>query len=125
MQGFNYRINMNLTYQISKTFVVEAFGNFNSPKVNAQGTMPSFTTYNFALRKQFFDKNLSIAISATNVFNKYVNQKTQLTGNNFVLYNERQLPYRSFGINITYKFGRLEFKGEKTIEDTNLTNPQG
>ena len=125
IQGFNYRINMNFTYQISKTFVVEAFGNFNSPRVNVQGTMPAFTTYNFALRKQFFNKNLSIAITATNVFNKYVNQKTQLTGDNFVLYNERQLPYRSFGINITYKFGRLEFKGEKNIEDTNLTNPQG
>ena len=114
---------MNASYQITKTFIIELFGNFNSPKVNAQGTMPSFTTYNFALRKQFFNKNFSVAVTATNIFNKYVDQKTKLTGDNFTLYNDRQLPYRSFGINLTYKFGRLEFKEEKNAEDINLTNP--
>jgi outer membrane receptor for ferrienterochelin and colicin len=123
VQGFNYRINMNATYQVTSTLVIELFGNFNSPRVNAQGTMPSFTTYNFAFRKQLFNKKASIAITATNPFNKYVNQKTQLTGDNFTLYNDRQLPFRSFGINFTYKFGKLEFKKEKETEDNNLTNP--
>jgi hypothetical protein len=87
--------------------------------------MPSFTTYNFAFRKQLFQKNGSVAITATNFLNEYVNQKTNLTGDNFTLSNTRQLPYRSFGINFTYKFGRLEFKKEKEQEDINLTNPPG
>jgi len=123
VQGFNYRININGSYEISKTFIVEVFGNFNSPRVNAQGTLPSFTTYNFALRKQFFNKKASIAVTATNPFNEYIEQKTNLTGVNFTLYNVRDLPYRSFGINFTYKFGKLEFKKEKEDEDINLTNP--
>jgi outer membrane receptor protein involved in Fe transport len=125
VHGFNYRANLNITYQLSPTLVLEAFGNFNSPRINAQGTMPSFTTYNFAFRKQLFHKNASIAFTATNFFNEYVNQKTSLTGDNFTLENLRQLPYRSFGINFTYKFGHLEFKKEKEAEDPNLTNPPG
>ncbi len=123
ISGFNYRINLNATYQITSALTVELFGNFNSPRINVQGKMPSFTTYNFAIRQQLFHKKGSIALTATNPFNKYVDQKTELTGPNFDLYNIRQLPYRSFGINFTYKFGKLEFKKQKEAEDVNLTNP--
>lgn len=123
VHGFNYRINVNASYQVSSTLIIEIFGNFNSPRINAQGTMPSFITYNFALRKQLFHKNGSIALTATNPFNEYVNQKTNLTGDNFTITNVRQLPYRSFGINFTYKFGKLEFKKEKEMEDNNANPP--
>ncbi|MCW3084273.1 MAG: TonB-dependent receptor [Bacteroidetes bacterium] len=125
VQGFNYRINANGSYQVTETFGIELFGNFNSPRVNAQGKMPAFTTYNFAVRKQFLKKQMSLAITATNIFSKYVSQKTELTGTDFTMYNVRELPYRSFGINFTYKFGKLEFKKEREPEDVNLTNPPG
>ncbi len=121
--GFNYRINMNATYEVSSTLSMEVFGNFNSRKINAQGTMPSNTTYSFAFRKQLFHKKGSIALTATNPFDKYINQKTELTGVNFTLNNTRQLPYRSFGINFTYKFGKLEFKKEKEEGDVAPPNP--
>lgn len=124
IHGFNYRANLNVSYQITSTFIIELLGNFNSPRINAQGTMPSFTTYNVALRKQFFHKKASLAITATNFLNKYTNQETELTGQNFSLVNTRQIPYRSFGFNFTYKFGKLAFGKEKDIEDVNLRNPQ-
>ncbi len=125
IQGFNYRGNINASWQITPTLIIEAFGNFNSPRINAQGTMPANLTYNFAFRKQLFHKNGSIAITATNPFNKYIEQKTELTGQNFTSTTIRQLPFRSFGINFTYKFGKMEFKGEKETEDANLTSPPG
>jgi hypothetical protein len=83
--------------------------------------MPAFTTYNLALRKQFFNKKMSIAFTTTNPFNKYVNQRTETTGVNFTLNNLTQMPYRSFGLNFSWKFGKIEFK--KQQEDYNLTNP--
>ena len=125
IQGFNYRTNANISYQLSSTLIIELMGNFNSPRINAQGKMPAFTTYNFAFRKQLFHKKGSIAFTATNFFNKYVDQKTELTGSNFTIDNTRQLPYRSFGINITYKFGKMEFRKERErdMEDINMANP--
>ena len=123
IHGFNYRINCNASYQLTSTLIIELLGNFNSHRINAQGTMPAFTTYNFAFRKQLFHKKGSIAFTATNFFNKYIDQKTELTGENFTIDNTRQLPYRSFGINLTYKFGKMAFKKEKDVEDINLTNP--
>ena len=123
IHGINYRINLNASYQITETLIMEIFGNFNSPRINTQGKMPSFTSYNFAIRKQFFNKKASIAFTTTNPFNQYISQKTELTGTNFVSYFIRDLPYRSFGVNFTYKFGKLEFKKENDVEDINLSNP--
>lgn len=57
------------------------------------------------LRRSFF--------TTTNPFNKYVDLKTSLTGQNFSLISDRKIPYRSFGISFFYKFGKLEFKKVK------------
>ena len=125
ISGFNYRINLNAAYQVTSTMSLEMFGNFNSPRTNVQGKMPSYTSYSFAFRKQFNHKKGSVALTATNPFNEYINQTTQLTGPNFTSTYTRQVPYRSFGINITYKFGKLEFKKEREVEDININNPPG
>ncbi|MDR3713165.1 MAG: TonB-dependent receptor [Puia sp.] len=111
--SFNYRINLNATYQATPNFVLEFFGNFNSARNEIQGRYPFFTSYNLAARKQFWKKKVSIAFTTTNPFALYVRQATELAGTNFTLDNVRQIPYRSFGINITYKFGKLEFKKDK------------
>jgi ferric enterobactin receptor len=124
ISGYNYRINLNGTYEFTKTFAFETFGNFNSARINAQGTYPAFFSYNFAIRKQIFHKNGSIAITATNPFDKYIFQTTNLTGENFTQVTTRELPYQSFGFNFTYKFGKLEFKNDKTPDDSNLNPPE-
>jgi outer membrane receptor protein involved in Fe transport len=123
IQGFMYRINATLSCQLTDLWAAEMFGNFNSPRINVQGVQPTFTTYNVALRRLSKNKKASLAITAINPFAKYVKQKTELNGSNFNSYSVLQLPYRSFGINFTYKFGKMEFKKQKQLEDENLTNP--
>ncbi|MFI5133216.1 MAG: TonB-dependent receptor domain-containing protein [Chitinophagales bacterium] len=124
--SFNYRFNMNASYQFSKTLAGEFFGNFNSARHQAQGRYPSFTTYSFALRKQFANKKASIALTASNPFSEYVKQRTVVFGPNFTINSLRQVPFRSFGINFTWKFGKLEFKKDKEENsDNNNTMQEG
>jgi ferric enterobactin receptor len=125
IHGINYRANMNASYQVSSNLIMEAMGNFNSSKINAQGTMPSFTTYSFAFRKQFLKKKASFALTANNFLDKYINQKTELTGTNFSILNNRQISFRSIGFNFTYKFGKMEFKNEQKADDPNMMSPPG
>lgn len=122
--SFNYRINMNASYQFSKTLAGEFFGNFNSPRNEAQGKYPSFTSYSMAIRKQFWNKKGSIALSATNPFSQYVKQTTQLFGPNFTVNSTRRIPFRQVSINFTWKFGRLEFKKDKE-ENKEAPAPSG
>ena len=117
--SFNYRLNMNGSYQFSSTLAAEFFGNFSSPRNEAQGKYPSFTSYSFAIRKQFWNKNGSLALTATNPFKETISQRTELFGPNFVVNNVRNIPFRSIGINFTYKFGRLEFKKDHNNEGEN------
>jgi outer membrane receptor protein involved in Fe transport len=125
VKGFMYRINVNGSYQLTSSLRFELFGNFSSSKINAQGKMPAFTVYNLALRQELFHKKGSLALTATNPFNQYVIQKSNLKGTGFITNTIVDFPYRSFGINFTYKFGKIEFKKQNEIEDINLTSPSG
>lgn len=122
--SFNYRLNVNATYQFSNTLVAEAFGNFNSARHEAQGRYPSFTTYSMALRKQFWAKKGSVALTAANPFAKYVTQKTTVFGPNFFIDSYRQVPFRSFGVAFTWKFGRLEFKKSREEAENGAAPPE-
>ena len=119
ISGFNYSLNLNGTYNFSKTVTAEFFANYNSTRINAQGTYPAFFSYTFAIRKELFGGKGSIAITATNPFNYYVNQTTNLTGNNFTVITINEFPYQSFGFNFTYKFGKLEFNNEESNSNPN------
>ncbi|MBS1567560.1 MAG: outer membrane beta-barrel protein, partial [Bacteroidetes bacterium] len=113
ISSFNYRINLNLTYQFNKDFIGEAFGDFNSARNEVQGKYPSFTSYTFAFRKQFWHKKGSLGLTATNPFSNYVPQTTSVRDVGLLLYSTRRIPYRSFGISFTWRFGKLEFKKEQ------------
>ncbi len=121
INSFNYRINVNATYQFSKTLVAEFFGNFNSRRTEIQGKFPSFTTYSFAVRKLLFKNKAGIAFTTTDPFNKYVDQATDITGQNFSVISDRKIPCRSFGLSFTWKFGKMEYK-EKKQERSDLNN---
>ena len=123
--SFNYRFNINTSYQFTGNLVAEFFGNFNSARNEAQGRYPSFTTYSFAVRRQFLKKKASIALNANNFFNNYVNQKTNLFGPSFSVVSQRQIPFRSISLNFAWKFGKLDFKNEKKEpEQNNAASPE-
>lgn len=124
-KSFNYRFNINATYQFTGTLAAEFFGNFNSARHEAQGRYPSFTSYSMAIRKQFWNKKGSLALTANNVFSNTIRQETILTGSNFTSDNVRYVPFRSIGVNFTWKFGKLEFKKDKDQGGDNTPAPEG
>lgn len=110
VSGFAFRGNLNASYRFSHDFVAEVFGNYNSTQQNIQGKRPAFYFYTFAMRKEFFNKKASLGLTATNPFGKYVDQTSTLFGSNFDQTTLRRVPYQSFGLTLSYKFGKLDFK---------------
>ena len=121
--GFDARFNLNATYQLPSDLVLEGFGNYNTAVNNIQGKQPQFFAYTFAFRKFFMKKKMSFGFTATNPFSQYIQQITTVTTFNYTSYNLRQVPYRSFGISFSYKFGKLEFKKPKEDDKGYLNNP--
>jgi ferric enterobactin receptor len=116
VKGFQYRANLNASYQFPSNFMAEAFGNYNSSTRTLQGNRPQFFFYTMAVRKQFWDKKASIGLVANNAFSQYINQASTTKGPGFNQESLRQLPFRSFGITLSYKFGKLEFLKNKDKE---------
>jgi ferric enterobactin receptor len=119
-----FRLNLNATYQFTKTLVGEAFGNFNSG-MQWQGRQPSVFSYTLAFRKQFAANKASIGFVAVNAFNKYIVQKSFSTATNVETNSYRNIPYRSFGISFNYKFGKIKFAKPKEGDNYLYSAPQG
>lgn len=116
--GFAFRGNLNASYKFPNKLTAEVFGNYNSSQKNIQGLRPAFGFYTLAVRKDLFHSKASLGITATNPFNKYVDQRSTLFGSNFTQSGLRKVPYQSFGITLSYKFGKLEFKGKERDNNT-------
>ncbi len=116
IKAFQYRLNLNASYQFGGNIMAEAFGNYNSSSRTLQGTRPHFFFYTMAVRKQFWDKKASIGLVANNAFSRYINQESTTKGPGFNQSSIRQLPFRSFGLTLSYKFGKLEFFKDKEKE---------
>lgn len=122
VSALNYRINLNASYQFDNNLLAEVFGNYNSSQKNILSTRPSAFNYTMAIRKQFMNKNASIGLTAANPFGKYLNQRQTSYGTNFDQTSLRMVPVQSFGITLSYKFGKLQFKNDKK-EDNNPQLP--
>jgi len=123
VSGFAYRINLNTSYEFANNLAAEAFVNYRSSQRGIQGTNPAFLFYNFAVRKQFMNKKASIGLTAANPFNEYIKLSSTTFGPNFNQTSLREIPLRSFGISLTYKFGKLDFKKEKEQPDDTIPIP--
>jgi outer membrane receptor protein involved in Fe transport len=121
MTSLRARANLNASYNLPQNYLVEAFGNYTSPWKNIQGQAPQSLTYTIAFRKQFWNKNASVGITATNIFSKYIKQVTTINSSDYSSYYVRELPYRSVGVSFSYKFGKMEFKKSKDA-DSYLNN---
>jgi ferric enterobactin receptor len=119
VSGFMYRINLNASYDFGHDMIGEAFVNYNSSQRTIQGNRPVFAFYNLAVRKQFWNKKASIGLTTTDPFANYLAQKSTTSGTNFNQTNIREIPFRSFGIILSYRFGKMEFKKDKNKEDNN------
>lgn len=121
--GINWRLNLNAAYSFPNDLVAEAFGEYRSAWNSIQGRVPQVINYTLAFRKLFWHKNASIGLTATNPFNQYIRQLTTLNTSNYTGTYLRMVPYRSFGMSMTYKFGKLQFKKEKEHGEDYLNNP--
>ncbi len=123
VSGFAYRVNLNSSYDFGNDFGAEFFINYRSSQKGIQGTNPAFYFYNFAVRKQILNRKASIGLTAANPFSEYVKFNSTTFGSNFNQSSMREVPFRSFGISINYKFGKLEFKKDKEKDDNGPAAP--
>ena len=106
---FMYRARLNGALKLKNDWAVEAFGMFNSSRTTVQGNNPSFSIFYMGVKKDIMQKKGSIGINIVEPFSQYKPFRSNLQGENFYQESEYLRPFRSFGINFRYRFGKLNF----------------
>ena len=109
-QAVLFNGNFSATFNLPKDFKIEAFAFYRSPRQSLQGQQTSFYMYTFGLRKEFWDRRASLGIRMVSPFQKYLEFRNDQMSDDFLLESNFRVPFRSFGISFTYRFGKLDFR---------------
>lgn len=122
--ALSYRLFCNGDFKITGTLKADFFGFFQAPRFTLQGQNPSFSIFGIGLRKEFGKASLGIRIIEPFSPNKAFNSDIQ--GDGFRSVSSFVLPFQSFGLNFSYKFGKVDFKERKSkVRNTDQKSGDG
>ncbi|WP_340153487.1 TonB-dependent receptor [uncultured Marivirga sp.] len=104
--------NINSNIELPKDWVIDAFGFARPRRQTLQGYNPAFSIFGMGIKKQIWEKRGSIGLSIIEPFKARKPFESELGEENSDFYqrNVFAIPFRSFGINFSYKFGQLDYK---------------
>ena len=122
--GIQFGGNLSGTLSLKKNWKIEGFGFMRSRRQTVQGKIPSFWMYSIGIKKEIWNKRGAIGLRMVEPFNRTKSFISELEGDAFYQTSEFKLPFRSFGLNFSYKFGKLDFKAKRKrgskIKNTDL-----
>lgn len=123
--AINYRIFSSAEYSISGDFKADFFGIFNAPQYTLQGRNPSFSMIGFGMRRDFKNK-MSLGIRIIEPFEEAKSFDREIEGDGFTSRSSFAIPFRSFGLSFSYKFGKVDFKERRSkIRNTDQKQDEG
>ncbi|WP_316821697.1 TonB-dependent receptor domain-containing protein [Pedobacter gandavensis] len=109
----NYTVFGRSAYALPGGWNTEIWGVVNSPKRTFQGKTDAMYFYGAAVKKEIMKKKATIGLNVLNPFNRDLVINTVNKGSNYQQSTNIHYPLRSFGINFSYKFGKLKFTEPK------------
>ncbi len=122
-RAVQYRAFINSSFNFEHGIRADLFGFWNSPRYTLQGKNPSFSMMSFGINKEILNKRGRLGITVIDPFNENKHFISELRDQQFFQRTDFELPFRSFGINFSYTFGKLDFKSKKRsskIRNTDL-----
>ncbi len=116
----NYTAFLRSAYAISGGWNTELWGVLNSPKRTFQGKTDMMYFYGGAIKKEIMKKAATIGVNVLNPFSRDLKIKTLNNTATSTQSTNIHYPLRSFGLNFSYKFGKLKFTEKKTIKNDDL-----
>ncbi len=111
-QSFNWRSNMNATFQITPTTRLQSNVSYRSRSITAQGTSEGYTYMNLAFRQDLFDRKFSATLQLRDVFGSVKREFTNL-GENFEQHVVMRRQPRMLTLTLSYRINNYRDGGER------------
>ncbi|MNR01152.1 hypothetical protein D3C85_1169480 [compost metagenome] len=117
----NYTAFARSAYALSGGWNTEIWGVINSPRRTFQGKTDAMYFYGGAVKKEIWKKKATIGLNVLNPFSRDLVINTVNNGADYEQKTNIHYPLRSFGINLSYNFGKLKFtQSKKGVKNDDL-----
>ncbi len=123
--AWQYRLNLNATVKLPADFQIQLFGFYNAPRQSLQGSRGAYSAFSIGAAKEFWNKRASIGVSVRQPFNRTLSFPRETTGPGFFQDSDREVVVRSFNINFSYRFGKLDFRQRNRRSNINNDDQTG
>ncbi|MCK5782478.1 MAG: TonB-dependent receptor [Flavobacteriales bacterium] len=122
--GINWFTRLNNTFNLTKTWSLQASGRYMGKRVIPQGHIDPMYGMELGLRKSLFNKRATLGFRLSDVFNSYqFNYYT--SGEGFEEVGHRQWESRVAYVTFTYNFGQAQKKRSKSKRSTEREGGDG
>ncbi|MNY03844.1 TonB dependent receptor [compost metagenome] len=115
----NYTAFARSAYALPGGWSTELWGVINAPKRTFQGKTDMMYFYGGAVKKEILKKKATIGLNVLNPINRDLNIKTNNATANSVQRTDIHYPLRSFGVNFSYNFGKMDFNAKPKKKKVN------
>lgn len=117
----NYTAFLRSAYALPGGWNTEIWGVLNSPRRTFQGKTDKMYFYGAAVKKEIWNKKATIGLNVLNPFNRDLVINTVNRSANSEQSTNIHYPLRSFGLNLSYNFGKLKFtQSKKGVKNDDL-----
>ena len=111
-ENFNWSLRFNNSISLLKSLKLEVNGRYNGPRISAQGEYEGYFSADLALRKEFWDRTLSITFQMRDVF-QTAKREGYTYGDGFQTYNFNQRKAPILMLNLTLNLNNFKQKRDR------------
>jgi len=111
--GTLWGVNLNSSWALREEISLQAYGEYDARKVLLQGEEGQRFYYSFSAKKEITSLKLTVTLTATNPFSKYLRQNEFTRGDDFESQVHNRYMIRSFRLSVNWEFGGLFRESER------------
>ncbi|MEM9928367.1 MAG: TonB-dependent receptor [Bacteroidota bacterium] len=104
--------NVSGSFAVSKNFRIDAFGFYRNRNQSLQGATPSFGIFSIG-GNWTLSKRTTLGIRIVEPFDVNKDFISELSGPTFDQISSFSIPFQSFGLNLSHKFGQIDFRSQR------------
>ena len=115
-------------YNLTPSWVLQAFGFVRGTRIQLQGSQGGFRIYGLSLNREFNDKKGSIGFGAENFFTSEFKMKTELNSPSITQHSTNTMRNMNFKINFNYRIGKMNVSSprkKRSIDNQDLKDDGG